>query len=43
MEQSNDFNATMDRFYQLFSALLDESLENKKDVEKTDLNKQSMR
>lgn len=36
MEQSNDFNTTMDRFYQLFSDLIEENSEKNKDTESID-------
>jgi len=38
MEKSNDFTATMDRFYQLFSDLIDESSDSYKNVDQGDLN-----
>lgn len=37
MEQLSDFNATMDRFYQLFLELIDESIASNKESESTDI------
>lgn len=38
-----DFNTTMDRFYKLFSELIDKELTDNNDSESSDLNKMACR